>query len=123
MSTMDEATFQRELAKYKVVRSRDCVAYPTRPHSRKVRPAILAPVEIPVKPAGVTLDLPASSSPAEFWDGLDSFMKKYIPSENNRARVLRAFDEVHYSRIRALNLEDIDDLATCFVKELDVHHA
>lgn len=130
---MDEATFERLLQKFKVVRSKDWVD----PGSIAGRAAGLAPPRSSSAGragAARTTGAPKAALPAaptaasapstlaelkysDFWSGLDALLAAHVPDAAARKKVADAFQKIHYQLLGELNLEEANELGLMFAKE------
>jgi hypothetical protein len=65
-----------------------------------------------LSPSSPALPVP----PKDFWAGLSSFLEAHYGAQAAKA-VASKFDEAHYRSLRALNYEDIEDVAALFARE------
>lgn len=100
---MDEAAFQKELSKYKIVRRAD--HYKVRWNKKKTEVKRLADrshVQTPV--------IKEFASGANFWDVVTGAPRSGLSSAE-WAKFIAALRESHESILRILNLEDLESLA------------
>ncbi len=132
---MEEADFQRLLTKYPIVRSRDSVL---RPSASRKRPAagaaagdaaLLLDGRLSSGAGASSASSSASASAAaanvrvphkDFWQGLGAFLELHYGPAKGKA-VAAKFDELHYSSLRGLSYEDVDDLAQLFLRETNAN--
>jgi len=126
---MDDATFATFASRYRVVRSRDAFV-PERAAragaqagaSASARggarapalgaPAAAAPAARPLPPPGAG----GAAKGGDFWAQLQAFLDaRYAPAQAKA--VAAAFDELHYTSAKALNYEDIEDVAAMLARE------
>ena len=122
---MDVATFERELARYRPIRSRSYVdtsgwtRAPTTGAARKTNAAVASPSAHNVISGAVAVGAATSAGPGDFWSEMDQFIGAHFTSPAARASVTRELDAAHYSMLRSMNLEDIGALAAMMRSELE----
>jgi hypothetical protein len=132
---MDPATFERELARFRVVRSRDYVdtrAWRRKQAARTTAAAAPEPrgamddddaasfVSAGAEPSAVaTAPLTAEQRLVygDFWAGLESWLALFLSDAGERKAVASAFDQAHYSLLKSMNLEDVSDMAAMVAAE------
>lgn len=110
---MEEAAFQSALGKFRAVRARTSVASFRKP--RHHAPQAEARDGGRGALAGAAT-LRASAPLKDFWGGLSSFLAEHYTAEQAKA-ISTAFDELHYTSVRSLNLEDNNALAAVLSRE------
>jgi len=124
---MDEKVFTQFLNRYRVVRTRDSYV-PLRNRntgssssSSGSRASVSEPGVRAALTTGSTTAAVKSAAvvvaPRDFWSGLQSFLDARYPIAQAKA-IAAAFDELHYTSIKDLNYEDMDDIAVMIAREL-----
>ena len=116
----------RELERYRKVRSRDWVASQDEglPKKRAAKGASSAAAVNPASSsssdaaAAAAVGDDSSALPPEatldykdFWEGLDQLLALHYSDPKVRKAIAQAFDEIHYSGLRGMDIEDCDDIA------------
>jgi hypothetical protein len=133
----NEASFVEALSEFSVVRSRiayNCGAGRRRAPRRAAAPAAAPAAQraAPASPAataaaatssescGAAAAQPAPASaptpPRDLWGGVAQLVDRHFAPQAREA-VSARFGELHYAGLRALNLEDIDDIAKTILRE------
>jgi hypothetical protein len=135
---MDPAVFERELARFRVVRSRDYVdtrAWRRKEAARSAAAAAVEPQDAMDEDAASFVSAGAEPSAAaavartpltaeqrlvysDFWSGLEGWLALFLADAAERKAVATAFDQAHYGLLKALNLEDVGDLAAMMAAEV-----
>lgn len=122
---MDEKVFLNFLNRCRVVRTRDSFVSgrgASESSSSGSRASVSAPSARTAlitgsTAAGVKSSATAAVAPKDFWSGLQSFLDARYPSAQAKA-IAAAFDELHYTSVKDLNYEDMDDIAVMMAREL-----
>jgi len=126
----NEASFVEALSEFSVVRSRiayNCGAGRRRAPRRAAAPAAAPAAQraAPAPPAATAAAATASEScgaaaaptpPRDLWGGVAQLVDRHFAPQAREA-VSARFGELHYAGLRALNLEDIDDIAKTILRE------
>lgn len=111
---MEEDKFQAALSRFRKVRSSDDVVFHVKRAEKPVSKTELR------RSAGPTSHVDESESTVamkDFWTGLAIILSRHY-SEKDIKALTKAFDELHYSSMRSLNMEDQADLADMMAREL-----
>jgi hypothetical protein len=115
---MEQADFERLLANYRVIRSRDAYV-PGRPKRHQPLSSGHTAAMTDDAPAPQAKKLRLETPRAkDFWSALPAFLEKHY-SKEDAAAISAAIDRIHYSSLKSMNYEDIDDLAGMILRETE----
>jgi hypothetical protein len=119
---MDEETFQAALLRFRKVRSKDSELGRPRVRQASRSSAAAAPKRLPAPSAAAAAGSAGSAAaaaaapPKDFWAGLQAFLEARYGAAAAKA-ISCAFDELHYSSLRSLAYEDLEDITNLIAQE------